>query len=159
MTEDQHSVALPGQRVGGRDDALEQRLDDELTAFGTAATGTGRPEPLTVRVTDGTGALIGGLTAWTWGPLCAVDLLWTARGQRHAGWGSRLTRAAQEEGARRGCADMTVSSYTFQAPGFYRKLGFQEQGRPAGVPGGHEDVYFHQTIGETAARAGEGVEE
>ncbi|GAB2838914.1 hypothetical protein GCM10027074_01600 [Streptomyces deserti] len=146
MTSEQRSVAA-ALRVGGQDDDLEQRLDDELTSFNAEATGASVPEPLTVRVTDDTGALVGGLTASVWGRQCSVDMLWVREDQRHAGWGSRLMRAAEEESVRRGCTSMTVSSYTFQAPGFYRKIGFQEVGRIEGVPGGHADVYFHKVIG------------
>ena len=150
MTGEQHSVVTATLRVGGQDDDLEQRLDDELTAFNTAATAGARPEPLTVRVTDDAGTLVGGLTAWTWGGLCSVDLLWVREDQRHAGWGSRLMRAAEEEAVRRGCTDMTVSTYTFQAPLFYPRLGFRERARIEGVPGGHQDVYFHKRLGESA---------
>ncbi|MEV5436316.1 GNAT family N-acetyltransferase [Streptomyces sp. NPDC052682] len=144
MTSDQPSSAT--LRVGGRDDGLERWLDDELTAFNARATGAGEPAPLTVRATDGTGRLIGGLTAWVWGRQCSIDMLWVREDQRHAGWGRRLVRAAEEESVRRGCTSITVSSYTFQAPGFYRKLGFREVGRIDGVPGGHADVSFHKVI-------------
>ncbi len=120
MTSEQHSLATAALQVGGQDDDLEQRLDDELTAFNTAAADGVRTEALTVRVTDEAGELIGGLTAWTWGTLASVDMLWVRADQRHAGWGSRLMRAAEEEAARRGCTDMIVSTYTFQAPGSIR---------------------------------------
>ncbi|MES5822925.1 GNAT family N-acetyltransferase [Streptomyces sp. RG80] len=133
--------------VGGKDDALEQRLDDELTAFNAEATGAGTPAPLTVRVSDADGELVGGLTAWIWGACCAVDMLWVRTDQRHAGWGSRLMRAAEEESVRRGCTEMIVSSFTFQAPDFYKGLGFRETGRTEGIPGGHQDVHLHKVIG------------
>ncbi|GAB2739446.1 hypothetical protein GCM10027072_38470 [Streptomyces bullii] len=139
-------------RVGGQDDDLEKRLDDELTAFNAEATGAGEPEPLTVRATDDAGDLVGGLTAWVWGGQCCVDMLWVREDQRHAGWGSRLMRAAEEESARRGCTSMTVSSYTFQAPDFYRKLGFREVGRVEGVPGGHADVSLHKAVAPRPSR-------
>ncbi|MER8221777.1 GNAT family N-acetyltransferase [Streptomyces sp. NPDC094143] len=144
MTSDQRSVAA-ALSVGGRDDDLEKRLDEELTAFNTAATGA-TTEPLSVRVTDETGEPAGGLTAWTWGSLCSVDMLWVRDDLRNAGWGSRLMRAAETEAARRGCTDMIVSTYTFQAPGFYPRLGYRERGRIEGVPGGHEDVCFHKRL-------------
>ncbi|MFJ7767094.1 GNAT family N-acetyltransferase [Streptomyces sp. NPDC097107] len=153
MTSEQHSVAAATPRAGGADDDLEQRPDDELTAFNTAAAGGARTQPLTVRVTDAPGALAGGLTAWTWSTLASVDVLWVCEEQRQADWGSRLMRAG-EEAVRRGCSDMIVSTHTFQAPGFYPRLGFRERGRVEGVPGGHEgvpggheDVYFHKRIG------------
>ncbi|AWW40099.1 GCN5 family acetyltransferase [Streptomyces sp. AS58] len=133
--------------VGGRDEALEDRLEAELTAFNAAATRTERPEDISVRVTDTTGDLVGGLTGWIWGTLAGVELLWVRADQRHAGWGSRLMTAAEDEAVRRGCTDLIVSSYTFQAPDFYVGLGFRETGRVPGVPGGHEDVYLHKTIG------------
>ncbi|MEU1849020.1 GNAT family N-acetyltransferase [Streptomyces sp. NPDC019990] len=145
MTGRQRSAAA-ALRVGGRDDELDQRLDDELTAFNTAAADGASTEPLTVRVTDETGDLIGGLTAWTWGSLCSVDMLWVREDQRHAGCGSRLMRAAEAEAVRRGCTDMTVSTYSFQAPGFYPRLGYREHGRIPGVPGGHEDICFHKRL-------------
>ncbi|MFJ4976527.1 GNAT family N-acetyltransferase [Streptomyces coeruleorubidus] len=146
MTSEQRSVAASLQ-VGGQDDELEKRLDEELTAFNTAAADGVTTKPLSVRVTDEAGDLIGGLTAWTWGSLCSVDLLWVRADQRHAGWGGRLMHAAEEEAVRRGCTDMVVSTYSFQAPGFYPRLGFRERARIEGVPGGHEDVCFHKRLG------------
>ncbi|MFI9616232.1 GNAT family N-acetyltransferase [Streptomyces sp. NPDC052023] len=146
MTTEQHSAGASLQ-VGGKDDDLEQRLDEELTAYNTAATRTGRPEEISVRVTARDGELLGGLTGWIWGGLCGVEMLWVGADRRRAGWGSKLMRAAEDEAVRRGCTDMIVSSYTFQAPEFYRKLGFREAGRLPGVPGGHEDVYLHKVIG------------
>ncbi|MDG9710026.1 GNAT family N-acetyltransferase [Streptomyces sp. DH10] len=145
MTSEQRSVAASLQ-VGGQDDELEKRLDEELTAFNTAAADGATTEPLSVSVADEAGGLIGGLTAWTWGSLACVDMLWVRADQRHAGWGGRLMRAAEEEAVRRGCTDMIVSTYSFQAPGFYPRLGFRERARIEGVPGGHEDVYFHKRL-------------
>jgi ribosomal protein S18 acetylase RimI-like enzyme len=133
-------------RVGGENDELRRRLDDELTAFNAAATGAGEPAEFSVDVTDDAGDLVAGLTGWIWGTLCAVDMLWVREDRRHAGRGRRLMRAAEAEGARRGCTDMVVSSFAFQAPGFYRGLGFRETGRTEGIPGGHHDVHFHKPV-------------
>ncbi|MGY1582417.1 GNAT family N-acetyltransferase [Streptomyces sp. MN13] len=146
--EQQHPGAAPlTLRTGGQDEALEELLDHELTAFNGAACGAGTPKEFSVRVDDAAGEPVGGLTGWTWGGLCAVHLLWVREDVRGDGWGSRLMRAAEEEGVRRGCTDMVVSTYTFQAPEFYLKLGFRETGRTPGVPGGHADVSFHKVIG------------
>lgn len=152
MTSEQHTVAA-SLRVGGRDDDLENRLDEELTAFNTAAADGAVTEPLSVRVTDEAGDLAGGLTAWTWGTLCSVDMLWVREDLRHTGWGGRLMRAAEAEAARRGCTDMIVSTYSFQAPAFYPRLGFTERARIRGVPGGHEDIYFHKRIPQATLTA------
>ncbi|WP_143659058.1 hypothetical protein [Streptomyces sp. SA15] len=63
MTDEQHSENAASVRVGGPDESLEQRLDDELTAFNARATGAGTPGDFTVRVEDTDGELLGGLTA------------------------------------------------------------------------------------------------
>ncbi|MFI6806005.1 GNAT family N-acetyltransferase [Streptomyces luteogriseus] len=145
MTSEQHTVAA-SLRVGGEDDDLAQRLDEELTALNTAVADGAVTEPLSVRVTDDAGDLVGGLTAWTRGTLCSVDMLWVREDRRHSGWGGRLMRAAEAEAARRGCTDMIVSTYSFQAPGYYPRLGFRQRARTRGVPCGHEDVCFHKRL-------------
>ncbi|MET8028842.1 GNAT family N-acetyltransferase [Streptomyces avermitilis] len=146
MTTDQQPPVTASLQVGEKDSPLERRLDRELTAFNADATGAGEPAPLSVRVTDSAGELVGGLTAWVWGSCCAVDMLWVREDQRHAGWGGKLLRAAEEESARRGCAEVIVSSFTFQAPDFYRGHGYRETGRTEGIPGGHQDVHFHKVL-------------
>ena len=35
---------------------------------------------------------------------------------------------------------------TFQAPGFYRRHGYLENGRTQGLPGGHADVHFFKAL-------------
>ncbi|MFJ4875447.1 GNAT family N-acetyltransferase [Streptomyces sp. NPDC088745] len=142
MTFDDSRAVL---RVGGEDHDLADRLDAELTAFNSEASGA-PVEELSVRVTDASDELIGGLTGFTWGGLGFVHLLWVRDSARREGWGARLMRAAEEEMRRRGCDRAGVSTYTFQAPGFYRRLGYEETARLPGVPGGHEDVYFFKEL-------------
>ncbi|MFB7664700.1 GNAT family N-acetyltransferase [Kitasatospora sp. NPDC056138] len=146
MTSDQETS--PVLAVGERDPRLNERLIEELTAFNTAATGADDRGTLSVKVTDEAGGLIGGLAAWTWGGLCGIELLWVREDSRKDGWGSRLVRAAEEEARRRGCDRMVVSSFTFQAPGFYQRHGYVETGRTLGIPGGHEDVHLFKSLTE-----------
>ncbi len=132
--------------IGGRDTELEDRLNEELIAFNTAATGAAERGAFSVRATDDEGGLIGGLTAWTWGGLCGIELLWVREDSRGDGWGSRLLREAEAEARRRHCDRVAVSSFTFQAPGFYRRHGYAETGRTLGIPGGHADVHLFKSL-------------
>ncbi|MEU4212295.1 GNAT family N-acetyltransferase [Streptomyces sp. NPDC026206] len=144
MTAEEKPV-LP-MAVGESDAGLTDRLERELDAFNDAATGGVEHGELSVKVTDEDGQLIGGLTAWTWGGLCGIELLWVRESSRGDGWGARLLRAAEAEAVRRGCDRVTVSSYTFQAPGFYERQGYAEVGRVPGMPGGHADVYLYKVL-------------
>jgi GNAT superfamily N-acetyltransferase len=126
----------PTLSIGEHDTDLHDRLNEELAAFNTEATGVSDRGAFSVKVTDDAGELVGGLAAWTWGGLCGVELLWVREDSREDGWGSRLLQAAEAEARRRGCGRVAVSSFTFQAPDFYRRRGYAETGRALGIRGG-----------------------
>lgn len=98
-----------------------------------------REVPLEVWALDeASGDLVAGLAAYTWARWLHVDLLWVADAHRGTGLGSRLLNAAEHEALRgRSCTDSRVSTWDFQAPGFYRKLGYgvvcEIPGYPAGL--------------------------
>ncbi len=48
-----------------------------------------------------------------------------------------VSKAAEEEGARHGCTRAVLSTLSFQAPGFYRRQGWDELGRIECDPPGH----------------------
>src|SRR5690242_11587038 len=61
--------------VGGRDAVLDARLDDELTAYNLAASGSADQREVSVRVDDGAG-LVAGLSGWTWGTCAGIAMVW-----------------------------------------------------------------------------------
>ncbi|WP_308312684.1 GNAT family N-acetyltransferase [Streptomyces sp. ISL-11] len=150
MTTDDH-ISGPTLTTGERDAELNERLTEELVAFNTAATGASDRDMFSVKVADQAGELVGGLAAWTWGGLCGIELLWVREDSRKDGWGSRILRAAEEEAQRRGCDRVVVSSFSFQAPGFYQRHGYVETGRTPGIPGGHTDVHMFKSLIERAS--------
>ncbi|MCX4994460.1 GNAT family N-acetyltransferase [Streptomyces longwoodensis] len=135
-------------RVGYRDAELDQRLSRGLDEVNFPATGTTAADQgaLSVKAVDEEGELIGGLSAWTWGGLLGIEMLWVREESRGDGWGSRLLSAAEEAARERGCDRACVSSFTFQAPAFYQGHGYVETGRTLGVPGGAEDVHMFKSL-------------
>ncbi|MDJ0381448.1 GNAT family N-acetyltransferase [Streptomyces sp. G-G2] len=128
--------------INGPDAELEDRLDEELTAFNSRAAGGHERGGFTVRVNAPDATIVGGLTAWTWGDCAGIELLWVDGAHRQEGWGGRLLAAAEAEAGRRGCRTITVSTYSFQAPAFYVAHGYRETARIPGIPSPHEDIYF-----------------
>ena len=63
-----------------------------------------------------------------WGVL-EIDALWVDPPARGRGAGGHLLRGAEERARQAGCDAVLVSTYDFQAPGFYRRAGFREVGR------------------------------
>ncbi|MEU8775089.1 GNAT family N-acetyltransferase [Streptomyces sp. NPDC048606] len=128
--------------TGGGDAELDTRLGKELDAFNQAATAGHEQAEFTVRITDADGDLVAGLSGWSWGDRAGIGMTWVREDSRGGGWGTRLLEAAEAEARRRGCVTILVSSFTFQAPAFYARHGYEEQARVPGFPAGHEDVYL-----------------
>ncbi|MEU8488847.1 GNAT family N-acetyltransferase [Streptomyces sp. NPDC048641] len=133
---------------GQRDPELNERLSQGLDEVNFPATGTTAADQssLSVKVVDDSGELVGGLSGWTWGGLLGIEMLWIHEQRRKDGWGSKILLAAEAEARRRGCDRACVSSFTFQAPGFYQRHGYVETGRTLGIPGGAEDVHMFKNL-------------
>ena len=112
-----------------------------LRAANEAAAGPGGNRLLAVGVRDASGAAVGGL----WGEIkrgfLFVELL--ALGPaRSRGLGRQVMALAEAEARRRGLDGMWLHTWTFQAPGFYEKLGFTECGRIPGYPRDHDCIFY-----------------
>ena len=134
-------------QVGEGDPALDARLSDELDAYNFAAVGRSDLEEFTVKAEDPQGELVAGLSGWTWGTCAGIGMVWVREDARASGWGSRLLDAAEAVARDRGCRQVLVSSFTFQAPGFYRRHGYTEFARSEGLPvEGAADVHFVKVL-------------
>jgi GNAT superfamily N-acetyltransferase len=133
--------------IGGADASLSAELELALTAFNMAATGVSEELSFSVKVTDTSGELVGGLTGWIWGATSGINLVWIREANRREGWGARLLSAAEHEVRRYQCQQIFVSSFTFQAPDFYRNNGYREIARVPGLlADGVEDVWFVKVL-------------
>lgn len=133
--------------TSGADPELDQRLSDELDAHNVAGSGAGPSHEFSVRVSDATGDLVGGLSGWTWGTCAGIAMLWVCADARSGGWGARLLETAEECARERDCRQLLVSSFTFQAPEFYRRHGYVELFRSEGLPTeGQADVHFVKVL-------------
>ncbi|PBC63079.1 N-acetyltransferase [Streptomyces sp. Tue6028] len=84
-----------------------------------------REVPLHVWALDADGALAGGLVGHTWTTWLHVTYLWVDDRHRGAGLGSRLLAEAERlAGDERGCRAARLETWDFQAPGFYRRHGY-----------------------------------
>ena len=95
---------------------------------------------------DRSGQIIGRLLGgWRWGWLY-VDKLWIEEAHRQRGGGSRLLAAAEAEAIAAGCTDAVVDTFSFQAPGFYERHGYETYATLQGFPPGYRQLYFHKKL-------------
>jgi GNAT superfamily N-acetyltransferase len=113
------------------------RLEEWLYEFNVEAIGIADGKWLSIFLRDADGAVIGGTHGWTWARRCYVRLLYIPANLRKQGLGTRLMRAIEQEARARGCDEIVLHTSDFQAPEFYRKLGFEAVGAEE-FPRGHK---------------------
>jgi len=141
-------AASPRVLVGEGDAELDRRLSDELDKVNAAATPDVAPaRELTVQVLDGAGALAAGVSGWTWGVAAGIGMTWVRDDARGTGLGAQLLVAFEDEARSRGCTHVFVTSFTFQAPGFYERHGYRELFRWEDLPmRGAADVHLRKAL-------------
>ena len=122
-------------------------LEDQLYAYNVEQTGYDDGTYLTLLVKSQTGERLAGLHGWTWGGSCYIQDLWVHKTLRGQGYGTQLLHAAEHEARTRGCHHMVLSSFSFQAPDFYQKLGYDVFAVLADHPRHHRHYYLHKWLG------------
>ena len=133
--------------LSGRFDPDEvKQIHSGLRAFNERFTAPYDLQDIVATVRDGAGALMAGLTGYTNWEWLYVDYLWVHDSLRGSGLGARLLAAAEEEAVRRGCRWSRLYTYDFQAPGFYRKQGYEVWAEMEGYPPGHRQIWFRKSL-------------
>lgn len=127
---------------------LDARLSDELDKVNASATdGVAPSRELTVQILDDSVELAAGVSGWTWGVAAGIGMTWVREEARGDGLGTRLLTNFEDEARARGCTHVCVTSFTFQAPGFYERHGYREIFRWEGVPTRDTaDVHFRKDL-------------
>ena len=101
-------------------------ITDGLIAYDISQTGYNYFRPLAVFVRDRqTGKVVGGLHGRSEYGLVYVAWFFLPEDLRRARIGSRVLAIAEEEGRRRGCTRIALTTLSIEAPGFYLKQGYE----------------------------------
>jgi GNAT superfamily N-acetyltransferase len=98
--------------------------------------------PLALSVRDDAGKVVGGLVGEFRLDWLYVDWLWVDESQRGNGHGGALMALAEQEARKTGKTHIFLWTWSFQAPEFYRSLGYVEFGRLTDHPKGHDAIEF-----------------
>jgi GNAT superfamily N-acetyltransferase len=111
-------------------ESFETFLGESLNRFNTQITGEPHSRPLAVIVRDPQeDTVLGGLIGRTSLGLLFVDLIFVPDSLRGRGLGAKVMRCAEAEALKRGRTQAVLFTIAFQAPEFYRRLGYAEFGR------------------------------
>jgi len=142
---------VAGRVVAERSDpaAVSRELWKGLVRFNREQAGPLRYKRTVLSVRDGNGRLLGGLILESYWRESYIELLWLSARARRAGYGSRLIKEAERRARRRGSHLIHLNTYSFQAPGFYEKQGYQRFGAMSGSPQGESRHYYVKRIRAT----------
>ena len=108
-----------------------------LAAFNRDHVEPGATGPLAVLLKDEHDLTIGGLWGSTLFGWLRIELLFVPEAQRGASLGTAILQRAETLAIARGCIGASLDTYSFQARGFYEKLGYGLVGTiPDCPPGG-----------------------
>jgi GNAT superfamily N-acetyltransferase len=105
-----------------------EALSWDLEAFNERRWPEHQPwRPLAVFAREGE-KIVAGLAGETYAGWLFIRYLWVSEGLRGQGMGRRLMAAAETRALDRGAHSAFVDTFSFQAPVFYRKLGYETFG-------------------------------
>jgi GNAT superfamily N-acetyltransferase len=91
---------------------------------------------------DIVGGIIGA-TYWDW---FYINLMWIRDDYRSRGYGHQLLAQAEEEAKKRGAKFAHLDTFSFQAPEFYKKYGYQVFGELDHFPEGHTRYFLKKEL-------------
>ncbi|HEU4559330.1 MAG TPA: GNAT family N-acetyltransferase [Longimicrobium sp.] len=118
-----------------------------LDAFNLSHTGDDHYQRIRLFVRDDDRAILGGLLGYVYLDWMFVQILWLDERLRGGGTGAELMRRAEEAARELGCTGVWLDTFSFQAPGFYRKLGYEEFGRLDDYPRGFSRHFLRKLLG------------
>ncbi len=108
-------------------DSIGEFINREFSSYGEANGVALNYDSFCFVAEDDDGSIVGVITGRaTYNELHIVDLI-VASGHRRSGIGSLLVKAVEDAYRGKGYDKITLTTFGFQAPGFYRKLGYETE--------------------------------
>jgi len=114
------------ERSDAPDRETVEVLSERLFQFNCRSSGRFDFREFAVELRDDSGVLVGGATGWSRWEWLHLDVLWLDENCRGGGSGARLMTEVERIARERGCKLVDLDTFSFQAPNFYRKLGYEE---------------------------------
>ncbi|MCO7519051.1 MULTISPECIES: GNAT family N-acetyltransferase [unclassified Pseudomonas] len=136
------------------DDATGEHYDailKPLRAYNDSVIGNPRAQAFAWSLRDADSAVVtGGLYGRLGASWMFIELLVVPEACRGQGVGRELMARAEALARDRGCSGIWLDTFSFQAPDFYRRLGFEVFGELADYPPGHTRYFLRKLLERSA---------
>lgn len=127
-------------------DTLKQAITEPLVAFNNEYGEPSNRRILAIPIEDTNKKVIGGLygrTAFQW---LFIEILFVPEFLRGNGLGKKLVETAEKEALARGCHNVWLDTFEFQAKGFYETMGYREFGELQNFPNGFSRFFLKKSL-------------
>lgn len=128
------------------DEPVWKAIGGGVRDYNTQQAGDGRGKLLCFVLYAPDQDIVGGVIAETHWDWLYVNLLWVREDLRGHGYGHRLLTLAEDEARRRGATKAYLDTFSFQAPDFYRRHGYQVFGELREFPPGHQRYFLTKQL-------------
>ncbi len=132
-------------RVEKNQGPVRREAYKQLAAYNSQFGGKIDHRPLAISVRKGR-KIVGGLVGQTFWGWLYIDLLWVSETLRREGIGKSLVAKAEAEARKRGARYVYLNTFSFQAPNFYKKLGYRPFGKMKDFPVGYTRYWFMKAL-------------
>jgi GNAT superfamily N-acetyltransferase len=119
---------------------------EALDACSRDIIGPAQPRLLAIPLHGEAGDVTGGLWGYTQFQWLYVHFLVIPEPRRNQGVGSALMALTEAEARQRGCIGSQVTTLSFQAASFYRKLGYVAFAELQDLPPGHSTIFLSKRL-------------
>ncbi len=117
-----------------------------LAAFNSENGYPGDGKPIAITLEDENGVIVGGLWGRTIYDWLFVEFLVVPDQLRGQHLGERVMREAERIAVERGCVGSWLTTFTFQAQGFYEKLGYSVFGVLENCPRENARIFLRKRL-------------
>lgn len=103
-------------------------------------------EQLSFVLKDDDRTILGGITASTFWRHLHVDFLWVDERLRGQGQGKVLLEKVEQAAKEKGCRLITLDTFSFQAPDFYKRNGYEVFGMLEDHPKGFSQYFLQKRL-------------
>ncbi|GAA5417441.1 acetyltransferase Atu2258 [Paraliobacillus ryukyuensis] len=103
-------------------------------------------ETINFNVYNDMNKMVAGLTSTMFWGRVHVDFLWVDEKVRHQGYGSELLQKIEAYARDKNCTMIHLDTFSFQAPNFYLKNGYEIFGKIEDSPKGYDQYFLSKKL-------------
>ncbi|WP_267551746.1 GNAT family N-acetyltransferase [Rhizobium rhizogenes] len=127
-------------------DADRRAILTPLDAFNKTKAGDENYEPIAIVLRDEAEKIVGGLWAQLYFDWVFIELLFIPENLRGENLGARLLSQLEEIAKAKNCVGVWLDTFSFQAPGFYERQGYERFATMDNYPKGMARFFFRKVF-------------